>query len=818
MRQMLVRESVQFNGKELALETGQLAKQADAAVLAMCGDTRVLVSVTHQENKRNLDYFPLRVDYEERFYAAGKIPGGFFKREGRPSDVATLSARMIDRPIRPLFPDGYDDELQIVATVLSVEPDCDPGILAILGASAALMISGVPFRGPVAGVRIGLQDGRLVVNPEVVLQEENEAEITVVGTKKTVTMVEGHMKELSEEELVEAIDLAHSAIQQMLVLQEKFADRIQPRKTEFVPKTEDTILREQVQSIVRPRFSSVHGFSTKRELNSFVTSLREEAIKTIISEGLSAEERTTLERRISCLVDKFYGEYMRSGILERGERIDGRRPDDLRAISCQVGDLPRAHGSAVFTRGETQSLGVVTLGASRSDEQIIDQMMKEGRKRFMLHYNFPPFSVGEVSPLRGPSRRSIGHGYLAEGALHSVVPDAEEFPYTIRVVSEILESNGSSSMASVCSGCLAMMDAGVPIKKAVAGIAMGMVEDPTSGKRVILTDIMGDEDHYGDMDFKVAGTRDGVTAFQLDVKVGGINKETIREVFSKAKRARLIILDEMARTISSPREDLSSFAPRVVTISIPVSKIGAVIGPGGKTIRKIIEETSATIDIDDDGRVTLGGVDSEAVAAAQGWIEDLTSELEIGTVMATKVTRVVDFGAFVELRNGSEGLVHVSNLVSGYVDNVRDIVKPGDAITVKVIGEDKMGRPDLKRVEDESEPSGQEKTKTSDRGKGKGKPAKRENTIKVGAIIEGTVANTTDYGAFVELGSDITGLIHISELSDNYVKRVEDVVKTGDQVTVEVLKIDERGRYKLRRIIPAEEKKDTEAFDSEDRW
>jgi len=815
---MLVRESVQFSGKELALETGQLARQADAAVLAIYGDTRVLVSVTHQENKRNLDYFPLRVDYEERFYAAGKIPGGFFKREGRPSDVATLSARMIDRPIRPLFPDGYNDEIQIVATVLSVEPDCNPGILAILGASAALMISEVPFEGPIAGVRIGLQDGRLVVNPEATLQEENGVEITVVGSKRTVTMVEGHMKELSEEELVEAVDLAHRAIQELLALQDKFVDRIQPRKAEFTPVIEDAVLRERVQSIVCPQFPSTHGFSIKRELNNFVASLREQAIETIITEQLPAEERTNLERSICCLVDGFYRAYMREGILERGERIDGRRPDDLRPISCQVGSLPRAHGSAVFTRGETQSLGVVTLGASRSDEQIIDQMMKEGRNRFMLHYNFPPFSVGEVAPLRGPSRRSIGHGNLAEGALRSGVPDEGDFPYTIRIVSEILESNGSSSMASVCSGCLAMMDAGVPIKKAVAGIAMGMVEDPISKKRVILTDIIGDEDHYGDMDFKVAGTYDGVTAFQLDIKVGGISKETIREVFSKAKRARLIILDEMARAIPAPREHLSSFAPRVVTIDIPVEKIGAVIGPGGKTIRKIIEQTGATIDIDDDGRVTLAGVDSEAVAAAQGWIEDLTSELEIGTVIVTKVTRVVDFGAFVELKNGSEGLVHVSNLASGYVDNVRDIVKPGDEITVEVIGEDKMGRPDLRRVEDEGESSGQERAKTSSKGKRRGKPAKPESRIKVGAIIEGTVANTTDYGAFVELGSDITGLIHISELSDDYVKRVEDVVRTGDRVTVEVLKIDERGRYKLRRIIPTEEEKDTEVLDFEDRW
>jgi len=817
---MLIRESIQFNGKEISLETGRLAKQANAAVLAVYGDTHVLVTVGLQESREDIDYFPLRVDYEERFYASGKIPGGFFKREGRPSDVAILSGRMIDRPIRPLFPDGYDDEVQIVATVLSAEPDCAPSILGILGASAALLISEAPFAGPIAAVKIGRKDGQLVVNPDAASQEEGGVEITVAGTKETVTMVEGMMDELSEEEVVEAIGLAHQAIQTLVALQEQFAERIRPVKRQVPPVSEDTTLQNRVREIVWSEFPSMYTLSGKKERHDFVDSLREHAIETVIGDTLPADEAEKEAKNIGALVDSFHKAYMRQRILDRGERIDGRRAEDLRSIKCQVGVLPRAHGSAVFARGETQSLGIATLGATRSDEQIIDQMMKEGRKRFMLHYNFPPYSVGEVRRIGSPSRRSIGHGYLAEGALRAVLPNEEDFPYIIRIVSEILESNGSSSMATVCSASLALMDAGVPIKKPVAGIAMGMIEDEVSRRHVILTDILGTEDHYGDMDFKVAGTHDGITAFQLDVKVGGIGRETLREALERAKRARLAILDEMAKAISAPRDHLSPYAPMLQTITIPVEKIGLVIGPGGKTIRRIIEETGAEIDIEDDGKVKIAGIDAEAVAAAQARIEDLTTELEVGTVMQVKVTRVVDFGAFVELRNGSEGLVHVSNLASGYVDNVRDIVQPGDEITIEVIGEDKMGRPDLRRVEQEGEeprPERRKKREPSKRGGPRGGSAIPQHSIKVGDIIEGTVANTTDYGAFVELAPDITGLIHISALSDEYVKRVEDVVRPGDRVSVEVLNIDERGRFKLRRVV-AEPPQEKEPTVFEERW
>jgi polyribonucleotide nucleotidyltransferase len=851
---MHIRESIQFDGKEISLETGRLARQANGSVLVTYGDTQVLVAVTVQESKEAGDFFPLRVDYEERFYAAGKIPGGFFKREGRPSDLAILSSRLIDRPIRPLFPKEYGDEVQIVATVLSAEPDCSPSIVGILGASAALMISEAPFQGPIAAVKIGRKDGRLVVNPDGASQEEGAVDITVAGTKKTVTMVEGMMSELSEEEVVQAVDLAHAAIQGLVQLQERFAERVRPVKKPVPPLQEDPALRERVHAILAPEFPAIVSLATKKDRHEFVEALRKRVLEAVVSAGLPAEERVKLEKQASALVDEHHKVYMRRRILEQGLRIDGRRPDELRPITGEVGILPRTHGSAVFTRGETQSLGIATLGATRSDEQVIDQMMKEGRKRFMLHYNFPPYSVGEVGRLGSPSRRSIGHGYLAEGALQAVLPSEEQFPYTIRIVSEILESNGSSSMATVCSASLAMMDAGVPIGKPVAGVAMGMIEDEVSKRHVILTDILGAEDHYGDMDFKVAGTKDGVTAFQLDVKVGGIDRETLREALQQAKRARLAILAEMARVIPAPRDHLSPYAPLLETITIPVEKIGLVIGPGGRMIRKIIEETGAEIDIEDDGSVKIAGTDAEGVVAAKKWIEDLTSELEIGTIMETKVTRIVDFGAFVELKNGAEGLVHVSNLGQGYVEKVSDVVKVGDAMTIEVIGVDKMGRPDLRRIPPEGEEAapprregqGQDQGRRGGgsggggrRERGEREPARRNGPrseapgraerparsepparpapkIEAGDIIEGTVSNITDYGAFVDLGGNVTGLVHISALSDDYVKRVEDVVRPGDPITVEVLHVDERGRYKLRRVIPAGQKREPEPAEPEE--
>jgi polyribonucleotide nucleotidyltransferase len=825
---MYIRESIQFNGKELALETGQIARQAGGAVLATHGDTHVLVTVVTEEAREDIGYFPLRVDYEERFYASGKIPGGFFKREGRPSDVAVLNGRMIDRPIRPLFPKGYTDEVQIIATILSAEPDCSPSVMAILGASAALMISDAPFQGPVAGVKVGRVDGRFVIDPNAETIEETGVEITVAGTRDTVTMVEGMMNELAEAEVVEAIDIAHSAVRELIALQERFVARVNPVKKEFIAaeSTEVPELIDRVRQIVWPELPAIHSAGTKHERGEFLKGLRERAVESIAVPTLTEEEAVALAGEVAVAVESLLEEFMRKEILDRGVRLDGRRPEEIRPISCRVGVLPRTHGSSLFTRGETQSLGVITLGAARADEQIIDQMMFDGRKRFMLHYNFPPFSVGEVRRVGSPSRRSIGHGYLAENSLKCILPDEEDFPYVIRVVSEILESNGSSSMATVCSASLAMMDAGVPIKKPAAGIAMGMIEDAQTGRHVILTDIQGAEDHHGDMDFKVVGTRDGVTGFQLDVKVGGVDSNTMREALEQARRARLAILNEMERAMPEPRKELSPYAPKLVTITIPTDKIGLVIGPGGKMIRQIIEETGAEIDIEDDGTVKIAAVDAASVAAAQERIEDLTSELEVGTIFTTHVTRIVDFGAFVELKGGGEGLVHVSNLADGFVDNVSDYVKPGDEITIEVIGTDKMGRPDLKRIAPEGEvmersDRGDRKPRRDrggDRGRRGAAPAREARTesappsrpVNVGDIIEGVVTNTTDYGAFVELTPEVTGLIHISALSDEYVRRVTDVVRSGDRVTVEVMNIDERGRYKLRRIVPEDERRETE--------
>ena len=818
---MYIRESILFNGKELALETGQIARQADGAVLATYGDTHVLVTVVTAKAKEEKDYFPLRVDYEERFYAAGKIPGGFFKREGRPSDAAVLSGRMIDRPIRPLFPDGYNEEVQIIATVLSAEPDCSPSVLAILGASAALMISSAPFQGPIAAVKIGRKDDHLVVNPDGDALAASGVDISVAGTEKTVTMVEGMMDELSEAEVVEAIELAHTAIRQLIELQKRFAERVAPVKTVVLAPVPATggVNPAQVRDLVWNEFPNLHTLGSKQARADFVDILRERAVEKLALRDPNGVVLPASAAAVGAAVAKLLKEYMRRQILDRGLRLDGRGPEDIRPISCRVGVLPRTHGSALFTRGETQSLGIVTLGATRTDEQIIDQMMLDGRKRFMLHYNFPPFSVGEVGRMGSPSRRSIGHGYLAENSLQAVIPSEGDFPYVVRVVSEILESNGSSSMATVCSASLAMMDAGVPIRKAVAGVAMGMIEDSATNRRVILTDILGTEDHFGDMDFKVVGTRDGVTGFQLDVKVGGIDSATLSQALNQAKRARSAVLDEMERVIAGPRAELSPYAPKLITITIPVDKIGLVIGPGGKTIRQIIEDTGAEIDIADDGTVRIASVDGDSATAAKQRIEDLTSVLEVGTILKTHVTRIVDFGAFVELRGGGEGLVHVSNLSSGYVENVRDIVSVGDEMTIEVIGEDKMGRPDLRRIEEGAEATPREPRTREARG-GRGERGDREGArrgggstarkpdgpppveIKQGAIIDGSVTNTTDYGAFVELSPDVTGLIHISALSEDYVRRVTDIVRTGDRVKVEVLNIDDRGRYKLRRIEP----------------
>ena len=768
-------EEAEIAGKRFKLESGAVARQADGAVLVTWGDTKVLATVVTSPLEQDIGYFPLRVDFEEKFYAGGKIPGGFFKREGKPSDAAILSARLIDRPIRPLFPKGYREEVHIVTTVLSAEKDCPPEIAAMVGASAALMISPAPFQGPIAGVKVGLQDGEVVVNPPDQVLDEGDMDITVAGTKSTVTMVEGHMREVPEEKVIEAIVAAHEVIRELIELEERFAAQHQVEKrVPEPPAEEEREVYEQVKELVWERLPELKAAPNKKARERLAEAMAAEAAQQV-ADRYPEGERERILALAKAAFDDVYREFARWSILELGERMDGRRPDELRPITIQVGILPRVHGSALFTRGETQSLGTCTLGATRRDAQIVDLMMEEGLKRFMLHYNFPPFSVGEAGRMGPPSRREIGHGHLAEGALQAVVPPEEEFPYIIRVVSEILESNGSSSMASVCSGCLAMMDAGVPIKRPVAGVAMGLVTDEATGKYVILTDILGLEDHFGDMDFKVAGTREGVTAFQLDVKTGGISPQLMREAMAQARAARMRILDLMEEALPAPRPHLSPYAPALDVIHISPEKIGLVIGPGGRTIRKIQEDTETQIDIQDDGAVKIAGDSAESVARARKMVEELTEEIEVGQVLRCKVVRIAPFGAFVELKPGVEGLIHISNLADGYVEKVEDVVKVGDEVTVEVIGTDDSGRPRLKLV-------------------------RERPVLKVGDILPGKVTNVVDYGVFVEIAPGVRGLVHKTRLGER--ADPHKVAKKGDKMLVEIVEIDKQGRYKLKRVLP----------------
>ncbi len=768
---------MELAGKKLRLESGRMARQADGAVLVSWGDTRVLVTVVCEPSDGTLDYFPLRVDFEEKFYAGGKIPGGFFKREGKPSDEAVLAARFIDRPIRPLFPDGYKDEVHIVATVLSAERDNPPEFAAMLGASAALCLSPAPFAGPIAGVYVGIEDEEIKINPSNAVLDEGPMDIVVAGTSKTVTMVEGSMREIPEEKVIQAVQHAHETIKRLVSLQEQFVSGFQVHKRQVPEKSAASEeLKGQVRQLAWERFDELKQASSKRARKETEQALLEEITQKLTSHVEDEETRAAQEEDIGTVFEELLKEYSRGSILEKRERLDRRAPEQLRPISIETSILPRAHGSALFTRGETQSLGTCTLGATRRDAQIVDLMMEDTLKRFMLHYNFPPFCVGEARRMGPPSRRAIGHGRLAENALRAVLPTEEDFPYIIRVVSEILESNGSSSMASVCSGSLAMMDAGVPLKKAVAGIAMGLITD-SAGNHVVLTDITGQEDHFGDMDFKVAGTRDGVTAFQLDVKTGGIDEELMRKAIAQAQQARMQILELMEQALPTARPHLSPYAPMLDMLRINPEKIGVVIGPGGKMIRKLQEETGTDIDIEDDGLVKIVGESAEDVAEARRAVEELTEEIEAGKTFNAKVVRLVPFGAFVELKPGMDGLIHISNLSDGYVDKVEDVVKVGDEVKVEVIGTDDSGKPRLKLLRETPE-------------------------LNPGDVIRGTVTHTTDYGVFVEIAPGIRGLVHVSRLGEKADPR--HVAKKGDEMTVELEDIEEVGgqtRYKLRRVV-----------------
>ena len=785
------RQGIEVCRGPFKLETGWIARQASGAVLVSFGETKVLATATRGDAE-DLDYFPLIVDYEEKYYAGGKIPGGFIKREGRPTEEAILNARMIDRPIRPLFPDHYLEKVHVVTTVLSADKDHPPEIAAMLGASTALMISPIPFMGPVAGVRVGRLNGQFIINPTAEQREGSDLDIVVAGTKEAVTMVEGAMKDLSEELVLESIGLAHQHIKELVELQEEFIAAVRAQRSIeklALPEPADTQeLTKRLEELIGDRFEALKQAPSKLAREAMIDALKEEVVTKILEERAGAlveGEAKQLEKTLKGLFDELLKKFMRWSILQKKERLDGRRPDELREVTCEVGVLPRVHGSALFTRGETQSLGTVTLGASSLDEQIIDWMLMEGRERFMLHYNFPPYSVGETGRLGPPGRREIGHGHLAKNALKYVIPPEEEFPYIIRVVSEILESNGSSSMATVCSGTLALMDAGVPIKKPVAGIAMGLVED--NQDYVILTDIAGFEDRFGDMDFKVAGTRDGLTAFQMDVKVGGVSERILKEAMAKAKEARLKILDAMQEAIAQPRVTISKYAPVLEMIKIDPEKIGAVIGPGGKTIRKLQRDTGTEVDIDDEKNlVKISGPTKEAVKKAKEIVEGIIEELQIGKLYKGKVVRIERYGAFVELPNGTKGLVHVSDLSDSYVKRVEDVVKLGDEVTVKVTEIDEMGRANLRLV------SGRETEKEASK-----KP------IQVGDVFLGKIVGIADYGAFVEIENGIQGLIHISELSGGYVERVEDIVKVGDKVPVQLIRIDTKGpkeRYAFRKL------------------
>jgi len=680
-----------IEGKSLSIEAGRVARQADGAVLVRYGDTVILVTaVASKQPRQGIDFFPLTVDYQERAYAAGKIPGGFFKREGRPHDKETLTARLIDRPLRPLFPEGYRQDVQIIGTVLSADQENDPDVLAVVGASAALTISSIPFLGPIAAVRVGRVGGKFVLNPTYAMQDGADIDLVVAGTRAAVVMIEAGAKEVSEELMVEAIEFGHKGIQVLIGMVEELAKQLGVEKAPFNAPPADPELHERVSSLARQGLRTLAGIAEKEEHRTRRQQLYEEVLA---QHGDEPEDRKAAVRH---LFEQIEHEELRRMILEEGRRADGRGLEDVRPISAEVGVLPRTHGSALFTRGQTQALVTTTLGTSE-DEQRLDDIEGEGTKRFMLHYNFPPFSVGEVKFMRGPGRREIGHGALAERALLAVLPPKEEFPYTLRIVSDILESNGSSSMATVCGASLSLMDAGVPIESAVAGVAMGLVME--KDRTAILTDIIGLEDHLGDMDFKVAGTRKGVTALQMDIKTRGITATLMAKALDQAKRARLHILSQMDRALSEPRPSISVYAPRIITIMIPVDKIREVIGPGGKVIRGIVAESGAKIDISDDGRVEIASVDEAAAQKALSIINKIVEVPEVGRVYLGKVVKIMDFGAFVQILPGTDGLLHISQIAEQRVKKVEEVLSEGDEVMVKVIDIDKNGKIRLSRKE-----------------------------------------------------------------------------------------------------------------------
>ena len=697
-----------FHGRKIIVEHGELAKQADGAVLVRYNDTVVLTAAVVSKSVNLLsDFFPLTVNYQEKLYSVGKIPGGFIKREGRPSEAATLAARMIDRPMRPLFPEGFKNEVQVISTVLSVDQDCSPELTAMLASSLAVSISKIPFNGPIAGVKVGRVDGKFVINPTPEQLERSELDLTVAGTKDAINMVESSAKQVPEDIMLEALMFGHKAVKELIKFEEKIIKEIGEEKMEYETLTPDEEMIERVKSLATKKMDKALRIKDKLKKYAAIDEVKEEVIDIYTKENediLKEQELKELLAKVNIVLSDIEYQLFRSIVVKEKKRADGRKMDEIRPLSTGIDLLPRTHGSALFTRGETQALSITTLGAL-GEHQIIDGLGLEDQKRFMLHYNFPQFSVGETGRYGAPGRREIGHGALGEKALAQVIPSEDEFPYTIRVVSEILESNGSSSQASICAGCMSLMAAGVPIKAPVAGIAMGLIthEDDYT----ILTDIQGMEDHLGDMDFKVAGTKDGITALQMDIKIKGITEEILKEALAQAKKARLEILKVIAKQIKEPRKEVSKYAPKMETFMINPAKIKDVIGRGGETITKIICEASnvtevtnvnaVKVDLEDDGRVVIYHTDRDIINKTKEMIESIVREVEVGKIYEAKVVKIEDFGCFVQLWPGCEGLVHVSQLADTRVDKVEDVVKLGDEIIVKALGPDKKGRQNFSR-------------------------------------------------------------------------------------------------------------------------
>jgi len=679
-------KSFQYGPHEFKLETGEIARQATAAVLASYGDTSILVAVVHRQSDQPRDFFPLTVDFEEKTYAAGRIPGGFFKREGRPSEKAILTCRLIDRPIRPLFPKGYTDEVQIIATVMSIDPEINSDIVAMIGASAALELSGLPFLGPIGAARVGYIDGEYVLNPgKTDLAERSRLDLVVAGTETAVLMVESEADVMTEEQMLGAVMYGHQQQQAAISAIRGLAAEVAGTPIDWEPPQENTALKESVERLCGASVADAYSVAQKPQRQDILAGIRKQVVEELATEESTPQELDEIKSALRGIEKST----VRERILSGQARIDGRDNETVRPINIRLGILPRTHGSALFTRGETQAIVTATLGTDR-DAQIIDALAGEYRDRFMLHYNFPPFCVGETGRVGSPKRREIGHGKLAKRGLAAVMPDMDEFPYVIRVVSEITESNGSSSMATVCGASLALMDAGVTTSAPVAGVAMGLIKK--GDQYAVLTDILGDEDHLGDMDFKVAGTPEGVTALQMDIKIDGITREIMETALNQAKQGRMHILGEMAKAITAPREEMSEHAPRIISIKIPTDKIRDVIGKGGATIRSICEETNTQIDIDDDGTVKIASVDNAMGQEARRRVEEITADVEVGKIYEGRVVKLMDFGAFVNILPGRDGLVHISQISRERVENVSDVLKEGDVVRVKVLEVDKQGR------------------------------------------------------------------------------------------------------------------------------